>query len=214
MVQPDPLGVVAAQHVAVPVRGLGGRRQRLQGARRGEGLEHAVRDGVGQAEAGHPLGDGGAQHPVGQARGAGGEHVEQPRTAGVLEAARPQCPGDDLLGADRSPVVVRVRARAEAAQDGRGHVAAQHGVFRAPELGPRGRVRTDPDAQPVAAGQQGARGGLGVPVGVGGGAGLCRTGLGRTDWDRHERRRIDEPRLGLTRHDATSPGPSLTPSGR
>ena len=102
-VEPHPLRVVAAQHVAVPVRRFGGGRQRLQGAGRGQRLEHAVRDGLGEAAAGYPLGDGSAQYPVRQAGSAGGEHVQQSCAAGMLEAARPQRSRDDVLGAAGAP---------------------------------------------------------------------------------------------------------------
>ena len=65
MIEPDPLRMVAAQHVTMPVRRLSGGGQRLQGPGRGERFEHAVRDGFGEAQTGDPLGDGRAQHAVG-----------------------------------------------------------------------------------------------------------------------------------------------------
>ena len=82
--------MVAAQHEPVPVGLLGGRGERDDRAGGGERLDQPVGDRLGEAPPGHPLGDGRAEHVVGHAGGAGGEHVEQAGAAGVLEAAGAQ----------------------------------------------------------------------------------------------------------------------------
>ena len=88
----------------------------------------------------------------------GGQHVEQPGAAVVLEAAGAQRADHHLAGpggAGRVVAADRVSAasrRSTVTAD----VALQHGVLGPPELGAGRGVRPDPGAQPVAAGEQGA----------------------------------------------------------
>ncbi len=157
---PDPLRVVAAQHQAVPVRRLGRRGQRGHGARGGQRTDHAVGHQLGEAAAGHPLGDRGAEHVVRDPGALGGQHVEQPGAAVVLEAAGAQRADHHLAGpggAGRVRLAAdRAVLRGQLAQHGDPDVALQHGVLGPPELGSGRGVRTDPGVQPVPAGEQGA----------------------------------------------------------
>ena len=140
---------------------LGGRGERDDRPGGGERLDQPIGDRLGEAAPGHPLGDGRAEHVVGHAGGAGGEHVEQAGAAGVLEAAGAQRAHEHLPG-PRGAGGIGLAADGtafggEPAQDGDGDVALQHGVLGPPELGACGGVGADAGGEPVAAAEQRSR---------------------------------------------------------
>ena len=135
-----PAGVVDGQRDAGLVCRFGGRGQRLDGPRTADRGRRGVGDLLQRAAA-DPL-----RHHQATRTGVG--DVEYPRDAGTVDAAQPQCAGQDLLHCSSGSSAVGV-------DEGQRHLAVQRGVERLPEL-QGGRAAVEHQQPVAAAGDAGA----------------------------------------------------------